>query len=100
MYPREKHLVYTHVEVAWGVSCVNVLGYVHRQAPCRNTYTTSTTDLDTDLYTNLDIILGTNLDTDNVDVGEGTVATVTGVPIIIDMIDLVRHYVAAAASIG
>lgn len=108
MYPRENHRVFMHVEVAWVVSCVNALEYAHRGAPCHNIYTTSTpnldtdhdTDLDTNLRTNVRITLRISLGTDNVGVGEGTVATITVGPIVIDMIDIVRHLVVAAVSLG
>lgn len=100
IHARGKTRVYTHVEVAWGVSCVSALEYAHLQAPCRTTYTTSTPDRHTDRHTEPDTDLGTSLGTNlgtDVGVGEVTVATVVTVTIgsaIIDMIDITRYLLA------
>lgn len=110
MKARENPQVYTHVEVAWGVSCVNALGYAHRQAPSHSVYTTSTscldlcldlgldTDLDTDLDIDLDLYL--HLDTDRGGVGGGTLAMVTVAPTPIGMTAIIHLLLAAAGSIS
>lgn len=103
IHARENPQVCMHVEVAWGVSCVVALGYVHLRVPCRTMYTTTTLDRHTDRHTKLDTDLGTNLGTnlgtDNGGVGETTVATVTIGSAIIDMIDITRHLLARATGI-
>lgn len=103
IHARENRRVFTHVEVAWGVSCVSALGYAHLQAPCRTIYTTSTLDRNTDrhteLDTDLDINLGINLGTDNGGGGEAIVATVMIDSVIIDTVDITRDLLARATGI-